>query len=116
MTKTITQVVSDRISSISSAVNESVIEALVNRELEKRSNAIVQGFDRLDNLNKEFRKIRPDIQALFDEDGVETTPASWSKSKLEERSKAKSNIDKLENALNLAIEQGEMQKLYDLLK
>jgi hypothetical protein len=114
MTKTITEAVATKIAEISPAVNDKVIDALVNRELEKRSEAILNGLDKLSALKKDLQKIRPDVGGYFDEDGNETKPTQYSKAKFEERKKLLEQITKIESALDKAIDKGDMSKLYEL--
>lgn len=114
MTTTITSVVAERLAQISPQVNERVIEHLVNVELEKRSNAIVSGLENLRGLQNDLKKIKPD-QVSVDENGNEVS-ATYSKSKFEERKKLLEQIAKVEKALDLAIDKGDMSKLYELKK
>ena len=114
MTKTITDAVADKIAEISPAVNERVIDHLVALELEKRSTAIVSGLDKLRGLQNDLRKLRPDVGGAFNEDGTEVKPMLYSKDKFEARKKLTEQIDKLQKALDLAIDKGDMSKLYEL--
>jgi len=114
MSKTITDVVAEKIAEISPAVNDKVIDALVARELDKRSDAILAGLDKLNSLKNDLKKIKPDVGGYFDEDGNETKPMQYSKAKFEELKKGKEQIDKVQKALDLAIDKGDMSKLYDL--
>jgi hypothetical protein len=112
--KTITDKVAEQITTISPAVNESVVNFLVNKEVDKRSSAIIQGIDKYNGLKNDLRKVKPD-QVLFAEDGKEVS-SGYSKAKLEERKKLIEQIEKLEKALDQAIGGGDMSKLYDLVK
>ena len=114
MTKTITDAVAEKIAAISPAVNEKVIDALVVRELEKRSDAVLSGLDKLRTMQNDLRKIKPDVGGFFDEDGNETKPNAYSKAKFEERKKFNEQIEKLQKALDLAIDKGDMSKLYEI--
>ena len=114
MTKTITDAVAEKIAAISPAVNEKVIDALVVRELEKRSDAVLTGLDKIRGLQNDLKKIRPDVGGAFDEDGTEVKPILYSKAKFEERKKLNEQIEKLQKALDLAIDKGDMSKLYEL--
>ena len=78
MTKTITDAVAEKIAAISPAVNEKVIDALVVRELEKRSDAVLTGLDKIRGLQNDLKKIRPDVGGAFDEDGTEVKPILYS--------------------------------------
>lgn len=114
MTKTITEAVADRIGGISPEVNERVITALVDRELTKRTEAILNGYDKLRTLENELKKIKPDLGGYFEEDGTEIKPMRYSKERFEERKKKTDQIEKLRAALDLAIDKGDMNKLYDI--
>lgn len=115
MIKTITDAVAEKIAEISPAVNEKVIDALVARELEKRSDAVIKGIDKLRTMQNDLKKIKPDVGGAFDENGAEIKPTLYSKAKFEERKKALEQIAKLQNALDLAIDKGDMEKLYGLI-
>jgi len=114
MTKTITDAVANKIAEISPAVNEKVIDHLVTVELEKRSTAILGGLEKLRGLQNDLKKIKPDVGGAFDEDGTEVKPTLYSKEKFEARKKANEQIEKLQKALDLAIDKGDMSKLYEL--
>lgn len=114
MTTSITNAVAEKIAAISPAVNEKVIDALVARELEKRSDAVLGGLDKLRTMQNDLRKIRPDVGGAFDEDGNEVKPTLYSKAKFDERKKLNEQIEKLQKALDLAIDKGDMSKLYEL--
>jgi hypothetical protein len=114
MTKTITDAVATKIAEISPAVNEKVIDHLVSIELEKRSSTIISSLEKLRGLQVELKKIRPDVGGAFDEDGNETKPTLYSKEKFEARKKATEQIEKLQKALDSAIDKGDMSKLYEL--
>lgn len=114
MTTTITNAVAEKIAAISPAVNEKVIDALVARELEKRSDAVLGGLDKLRTMQNDLKKIRPDVGGAFDEDGNEVKPTLYSKAKFDERKKLNEQIEKLQKALDLAIDKGDMSKLYEL--
>lgn len=114
MTKTITEVVAQKLAEISPVVNEKVIDALVDREVEKRTKLIVDSLDKLRSLQGELRKIKPDVGQSFSEDGTETKPTQYSKAKFEERKKLLEQIAKLQTALDVAIDKGDMSKLNEL--
>ena len=114
MTKSITEAVAKQLSEISPVVNEKVINALVEREVEKRSKLIIDGLEKLRSLQNELKKIKPDVGQSFDENGVETKPTQYSKAKYEERKKLLEQISKLQAALDLAVEQGDISKLNEL--
>jgi uncharacterized protein YkuJ len=116
MSSTITDAVAARIAAISPEVNNRVVDHLVNIELEKRTNAIVDVMSKLRDLQNDLKKIKPDLGGYFQEDGTEVKPVNYSKDKFEARKKLIDQIEKYEKALDLAIDKGDMSKLYDLKK
>lgn len=114
MSTTVTKEVASRISQISPAVNEKVIQHLVDKEIDKRVDKIVSNLDTLTQLEKDLKKIRPDVGGSFDENGNETKPTQYSKAVYEQRKSLVEKIDKLKKALDLAIDKGDMSKLNEL--
>ena len=106
--------VAEQISSIAPKVEDAVVAVLTDRELERRSNALVQALDKLDTMEKAFKKLGPD-QTTFDETGAKTTE-SFSKQRIEARNKETRNIDKLTKAINKSLESGDFNDLYNLSK
>ena len=109
---TMLQQVATQIGSIGPVVEDKVIGVLVQREVEKRSNALVAGFDVLDKLEKEGRRIKPDVVA-YDEQGA-VTSSQWSKTKLEERNNHNKKLAKVRSALERALTAGDYSKLYEV--
>lgn len=86
-----------------------VKEAFVERELQKRTDALVKAFDKLTEARSDLKKIKPDVVA-YDEDGKEVS-ASYSKAKIDERKKAQEKVGKIESAINAALA-GDYSKVY----
>lgn len=106
--------IAESIANISPKVEDQVVEVLVERELEKRSNAIVKAMDTLSKFEVDLKKIRPD-QTSFSETG-EKVSETYSKVKLEEKNKLLQKLDKNTKAINKALETGDYQDVYNLNK
>lgn len=106
--------VAESIANIAPKVEDQVVEAIVERELEKRSTAIVKAMDTLTKFENDLKKIKPD-QTSFSEIG-EKISESYSKAKLEEKNKLTQKIDKNTKAINKALETGDYQDVYNLNK
>jgi hypothetical protein len=78
------------------------VDVLVERELDKRSNALVSVMDLLNKAESELKKLKPD-QNGFDDSG-KVVSSSYSKEKLDERNKIVARIGKLEKAINKALD------------
>lgn len=110
----IMQTVAERIKTSGPVVSEAVVSELVQREITKRTQMVVKGFDALDKANKDLAKIKPDQQS-FGADGVKVNEF-YSKAKIDELNKAKSVRDKLEKALNKALgDQPDYSELSNLI-
>jgi uncharacterized protein (DUF736 family) len=106
--------VAEKIADISPRVEDQVVEVLVGRELEKRSEALVKILDILDQLEKDMKKVKPD-QRTYSETGEELT-ATWSKSKLDERNKLNVKLDKIGKAIDKALDTGDYDDVNKLIK
>ena len=104
--------IANKIKDLGPKVHEKVVDAVVNRELDKRSTAIVKAIDDLDKLSKQFKKLGPDIIS-YDEKGAKISE-NFSKARIDERNKASGKIDKWTKALNKALESSDFGDLYNL--
>lgn len=111
---TITEQVTSKIKGSGPVVQEAVITALAQREIDRRIKATVQGLDKLDETNKAIAKIKPD-QSTFDVAGKPLTEG-YSKAKLDERNKLVQTAAKLEAALAKALaDTPDYSALYNLI-
>ena len=112
---TFTTVLSDVSETIKAEAGEAVLarvkETFVERELAKRTEALVKAFDKLREAKGALDKIKPDVVAYNEDESVAST--SWSKAKLDERNKARKAVTKVEEAINLALA-GDFNKVYNL--
>lgn len=107
----VTMKVAEQITAIAPQVEDKVVTTLVTRELDRRSNAMVQVLDKLDQEEKAFRKLKPD-QASYDDKGAQIS--TWySKSKKEEREKLEKRINKMKAALNKALDKSEFGDVFN---
>lgn len=103
--------IAEKISEIAPSLEKEIIEALVNRELSKRSTAIVTALDELSKMEKDLKKVKPDQQG-FDGEG-KVVSETYSKAKLEEMNKLKQKIEKFTKAIDKALN-GDMGDVYNL--
>jgi hypothetical protein len=113
-TQNIATAVAERLANIAPAVADKVVEHLVNKELTRRSEAVIGGLSELDKLKGEFKKLKPDVNT-FNEDGSAAT-SSWTKPKLEEKNKAEQKIAKLTKAIDKALNDNDYSDLYNFSK
>lgn len=106
--------VAETIANIAPKVEDKVVDALVDRELKRRSDALVSAMDKLDKMEKELSKIKAD-QISFDEDG-KVVSQTFSKAKKEEKDKLSQKVQKATNAINKALEKGDFGDVYNIDK
>lgn len=95
----------------SERVETEVVSVMVEREIEKRAQAAVQGLDKLAKMENDYKKIdRPDV-IMLDAEGKETS-AAYSPARIKERKEAREKIGKLERSLKKALEDGDFSDLY----
>lgn len=103
--------IAEQLSNISPKVENDVVEALVAREVSKRSAAIVQALDDLSELEKTMKKTKPDQQS-FDVEG-KVISETYSKNRFEELNKIKAKIEKYTKAIDKALN-GDLSDVYNL--
>ena len=91
------------------SVRDAVISKLVNDEIESRTAAVLDGMNRLSKLKSEQKKIKPDQKSLDSEGKV--VAETYSAGKFDELKKNREQVEKLEKALQLALEQNDYSKL-----
>ncbi len=102
----------DALKAIAPKVVDKVVEALVEREVNKRSAAVVEVFDKLRRLETDRKKLKPDL-LQFNDAGEQTT-AAWSKDSIDRRKKLDEQIKKHTNAIAKALDDGDYSLVYDL--
>lgn len=108
----ITIAVAEKIAKINPRVEEQVVDTLVDRELDKRSKALVIVLDKLAELEKGLKKLGPD-QVNYNPDGSKATEF-FSKSRLDEKNKHIGKIDKHTKAITKALDNGDFSDVYNL--
>jgi len=113
--KTIQEKVLDQISKLGDRVESSVVDMMVDKELNRRTPALVQGLEKLTEFEAEYKKTdKPDV-ITRDRDGKEIS-SGYSAKKLEEIKKAGERVSKLEKAIEKAFEHGDLKDLNQLLQ
>lgn len=113
--RTVTSLVAQRIADSSPVVQGRVVDVLVEKELQKRSDAVVKGLEKLKEAEKDLYKIKPDV-CSYNADGS-TLSEGWSKPKLEEKKKAEEYVAKITSAIEKALaDKPDFTKLYELIK
>ena len=116
MSKTIQEVVAEKISACGQTVIDTVVEKLAEVEISKRVEIITKAIAVQDQANGNLKKIdRNDIVTYVDGNQVQ----SMSKARYDDIKKAKENLEKLTKAIDAALTENTTDtynKLNDLLK
>lgn len=103
--------VAEKIATLGPGVADKVINTIVEKELIRRSNALVDCIDKLEKEEKAFRKLGAD-QKTFDEKGS-VVSEYYSKARVEDRAKTKKKIEKITAAITKALEKNEFSDVYN---
>jgi len=102
--KQIIDVVSERIAGSSQTIFDAVVKARTNVEVDRRVDLVEKTLTKLQDAKKTFGKLsKPDINTGYSEDGTKL-PDAFSKERIEEKKKLTESYDKVEAALNKAME------------
>ena len=110
---TIIEKVAEQIGSSGPEITERVISRLVEKEVTRRTEAVIKALDALDKLEKEGRRIKPDIVAYAEDGSV--VSQSWSKKTLDERNANAAKVRKLQAAIGKALEANDFSDLFNLV-
>ena len=114
MSNNINTQVAERLSQIAPVVTEKVIDHLVSKEVNRRADAVISALGSIDKFSNELKKHKPDIVAYDDAGAV--VSSNWSKAKLDERNKVEANINKLNKAVEKALNENDYADLFNLTK
>lgn len=113
-TQQISILVAERIKNIAPEVSDKVVEHLVAKELNRRSEAVINGFGELDKMKSDLKKTKPDV-VTYNIDGT-VASSNWTKAKLEEKNKLEQKMEKLTKAIDKALVDNDYSDLYNLAK
>lgn len=109
--------VDEQLSKLGPTIDGYVSDHMVDREMKKRGDAIVQGMDKLSQLEDQLEKLEknPDFRT-YGKDMKPTGEATYSEKKMGEIKKLTEQIGKLQNAMVKAYTDGDLRELNQLLQ
>lgn len=113
MSRSIRDMVKERLSSASDAVKAAIVDSFVKDETERRVKATTTVLEKLEAAELEIRKIKPQY-AGFSADGQPVGEPFYSKEQAENLKKANEMVGKLNTALENALNKGDFQKVFEL--
>lgn len=96
------------------AVAQGVADQLVEKELNRRKDLISKALVKLDDLEKEQKKFKPDNNIYGEDESI--VQEGWKKETLDARKKNQAKIDKLNKAIDDALNNNNYKGLEDQLK
>lgn len=107
--------VAERLIGSSKSVKDKVLEVLTNKELERRTEACLKIIEKIEELDKQYKKeSKPDIET-YNEDGT-VDKTSFSKEKVDSLRKLREQRVRFDDALKKALEQNDFSKALELTK
>ena len=102
--------VAEQVAHLGPAIEDKVVDVMVSRERDKRSEALVKVLDLHQQAEKDLNKVRPDL-SYMGEDGKVTQ--MYSKQQLENLNKAKKRVENIAGAINKALEKKDFSNVYN---
>jgi len=87
---------------------------LAKKEIDRRTQAVLDGLESLQKQEKDLKKMKPDMPA-YDSAG-KLVSENWSKAKIDEKAKLEKAIVKLSDALDAALDKADYGKLFNMNK
>jgi len=106
--------ISKKIKESNPEVLSGLIDTLVQEEVSKRKDMVKKGIEKFEELEKAFKKMKPDNVVLNGE-GAEIQ-AGWTKGGLENFNKAKKELEALNNAIGNAVNDANYEPLLKIVK
>ena len=104
--------VAEEIKALSPRVETELVDIMIEREVKKRTDALVVVYDKLSTATKDHAKLGPD-NVTYNADGSKASE-SFSKKRIDEINKAKGQVDKLTKTINKALDAGDFGDVYNL--
>lgn len=112
--KNLRDLVSQQLAASSQSVQDRVVANLVEEEVSRRTILVTKALQAYEEAEKKLRTIKPDQQS-YDASGT-LVAETFSKAKLEEKTKTEKLISDLSNALDKALDNNDWQQLEKLTK
>lgn len=90
-------------------VSKRVVSALVEQELERRTQLVLKALEKKETLEKELVKFKPDVVSYKEDNTVASE--SWSKANLDNKKKTADSLAKIDAAIEAAVSGNDYDKL-----
>ena len=110
--KPVHEQVAEQLANSSPQIEKGVVDALVKRQLDKRTDALVKVYDDVDRLRLDLRKMKPDLVSCNEAGDV--LEANWSPSAAKARKELVDKIEKYQRALDKAHDKNDFADVFQL--
>lgn len=111
----IKETLAEKLKNSSTDVKNNVISSLYADELAARTAACIKVLSKIDEKEKELKKLKTPDNLVFDVDGT-VTNSGFTKGRIEEIKKSTKELESLNVALEYALERNEFSKVLELGK
>ena len=105
--------ISDKETNVS--IRDRVVKQLVEQEVSRRASLLASALDKRREADKELQKIKPDT-TFFDPSSNNWSQPCFSKNAFETRKKAQEKLDKIDKAIDKAVNDADYSELEKLSK
>lgn len=110
--KPVHEQVAEQLASSSPQIEKGVVDALVKRQLDKRTEALVNVYDQMDRLKLDLRKMKPDLVSCNEAGDV--LESNWSPSTAKARKELVDKIEKYQRSLDKAHDKNDFADVFQL--
>lgn len=111
----IKEILAEKLLNSGTDVKNNVLDVLYNTELKTRTDACLKLLSKIEEQQKELKKLRVSNNNIYNEDGT-VQSGGFTKERIGEINNAKANLEKLEKALESALERNDFTKALELGK
>ena len=111
----IKQTLAERLLNSGSDVKSNILDTLYNNELRTRTDACLKVLTKIEEKEKELKKLKVSDNNIYDEKGT-VVAGGYSKARVEDIRKTSEDLDKLNKALESALENNDFTKVLELGK
>ena len=111
----IKETLAEKLLNSGSDVKSNILDTLYNRELTTRTDACLKLLTKIEEKEKELKKLKVSDNNIYDEGGT-VVAGGYSKGRIDEIKKVKEELDKLNRALENALENNDFSKALELGK
>lgn len=100
-----------KLESVGGVVKDSILSKLFDREVKKRTDACLVVLEKIESTEEKLKKLKVEDLVAYNEFG-EPTQKAYSKARFDDIKRTTGELDKLNNALEMALENNDFSKVF----